>query len=116
DFFALPWPMDSRLVMEDDGRRHLDLTGFYNPGDTTAIGQYLALFHREPTDGFGTSSAIYFRFDGPVDPATLPAAPEDSLADSSSVFVVDVTPGSPDAGQRIPVRARFTRDKGLYIE
>jgi hypothetical protein len=113
DFFALPWPSDDRLVIGNDGKKHLDLSGYYRPGG--GIGAYLALFQSEPTTGFGTSSAIFFRFDGSIDATTLPATPADSLAPASGVFLLDVTAGSPTRGQRVPVRVRYNYDFNAYI-
>jgi hypothetical protein len=113
DFFGRPWPSDTRLVTGADGKKHLDLTGFYNPG--AAIGAYIAAIGDEPLGGFGTSSAIYFRFDGPLDPTTLPPAPAASIADGATVSVVDVTQGSPTLGKRSPLRIQFSTTAGMYI-
>lgn len=113
DFFALPWPADDRIVAGGDGKQHFDLAGYHFPGG--GIGGYLALFHSEPAAGFGTSAAIFFRFDGPIDPATLPATSADSLAPASGVFLVDVTSASPTHGKRVPVRVRFKHDYDAYI-
>ncbi len=108
DFFAAPWPSDARVK---DGK--IDLGGFYNPGG--AIGSYLAAVSSENLGGFGSASAIYFRFDAPLDPSRLPASPGDTLGDNATMFVVDVTPQSPTYGKRSPVRVRFSTDQGLYI-
>jgi hypothetical protein len=110
DFFALPWPSDSRLT--SDGKS-MDLTGFYNPGG--AIGSYLTAIGSEPLSGFGTSSAIYFRFDAPLDATQLPATGAASISPSSPVFVVDVTPSSPTYGKRQPLSVHFQSTAGLYI-
>lgn len=115
DFFAQPWPSDDRIdLLTSDNKKHLNLAGYNYPG--AIIGSYLALFHDEPATGFGTSSAIYFRFDGPIDPATLPPTSADSLDPAAGVFVVDVTPGSPTFGRRSPVRVRFQHEAIEYIE
>src|SRR5437868_6043274 len=113
EFFALPWPADERLMLGDDGKQHLNLAGYHYAG--ALIGVYLDLFHDEPTTGFGTSSAVYFRFDGPIDPASLPASSADSVKADASVFLVDVGPGSPTVGRRVPVRVRFEHESGKYI-
>jgi hypothetical protein len=114
DFFAQPWPSQDRLSQGQDGRLRLDLNGFYNPG--AGIGQYLQTIGGAPLGGFGTHSSIYFRFDAPIDPTTLPADSAASVAAEATAFVVDVTPGSPDYGRRTPVRAHFSTDEGLYIK
>lgn len=109
DFFALPWPSDTRLLPgpAGDGRRRLDLSGFPDPGGI--ISQYRAVIAADPLDGFGTQSAIYFRFDAPLDPASLPADAAASLDPRASVFLVDTS------GQRAPVRVRFTARGNNYI-
>ena len=109
DFFALPWPSDARISA--DGR--IDLTGFPNPGGE--IGKYITTVANEPLGGFGTQSAIYFRFDAPLDPASLPADPASSLLDTANVYLVDTTPASPTFGKRSPLRAHFVADSGNYI-
>lgn len=114
DFFSLPWPSDARLVGERDGRKHVDLTGFYNPG--YVIGSYIDAIQNGALGGFGTQSAIYFRFDAPLDPASLPAGAAASIDAHASVFLVDVSPESPSYGQRHPLRAHFVTQAGKYIE
>ncbi|MSP58937.1 MAG: hypothetical protein EXR72_01110 [Myxococcales bacterium] len=97
----------------DDGKRRIILDGFNNPGGQ--IGAYLETIGGDPLDGFGTQSAVYFRFDAPLAPASLPATPEASVAAESTAFLIDVTPGSPTFGLRTPLRARFAADGGQYI-
>src|SRR5262245_61992045 len=113
EFFALPWPADERLYVGADGKQHLNLAGYHYAG--ALIGVYLDLFHDGPTTGFGTSAAVYFRFDGPIDPSTLPGSAMDSLKPEASVFLVDVGRGSPTLGRRVPVRVRFEHESGKYI-
>jgi len=120
DFFAMPWPSDARLTTGADGKKHLDLTGFHDPGPATLVHSYFQVISSEPLDGFGVQSAIYFRFDAPIDPTTLPQTPADSIAAAPTVFVVGTTPGSPDYGRRVPVRIHFKHygpkdDNSLYI-
>ena len=109
DFFALPWPSDTRLLPGPAGdvRRRLDLSGFPDPAGI--VSQYRAVIAADPLDGFGTQSAIYFRFDAPLDPASLPADAAASLDPRASVFLVDAS------GQRAPVRVRFTERGNSYI-
>jgi hypothetical protein len=90
-FFETPWPSDTRL--REDGR--LKLAGFPNPGPSSMLQDYLAIIEAE-TKGFGTNQALYFTFDGPLDPDALAA----------HVFLVDVSDG-PGRGQRVPVELRF---------
>jgi predicted esterase len=66
-------------------------------------------------EGAGTSAGVYFRFAAPLDPGTLPASGPDSVLDRSSVFLVDVTPGSPTYGTRHPVLVAFHAEEGQFI-
>ena len=108
DFYALPYPNDLR--MDADGTIAL---GSY-PRDGGLLEQYVDVFDQRVT-GFGTASAIYFRFDGAIDPASLPADPESSIAAGATAFVVDVTPTSPTFGMKRPVIAHFVADSGQFI-
>jgi len=110
DFFALPWPSDARISTTTG---QMDLTGFINPGGE--IGKYITTIGNEPLGGFGTQSAIYFRFSAAIDPTTLPASADASILASANVYVVDTTPTSPTFGQRAPVRAHFVAESGNYI-
>ena len=112
DFFAMPWPADGRLRGEGAART-LDMTGFRNPGGV--IGQYVTILESEPLGGYGTNAGIFFRFDGPIDPASLPPDAAASIAPAASVFVVDATPGSPTAGQRVPLRIGFKKEGNDYL-
>ena len=64
DFYALPFPNDLRR--HDDAT--LDLSLF--PTHSLIVDQMRAA--AETLDGFGLNSAIFARFDGPLDPASLP--------------------------------------------
>src|SRR6266568_8954925 len=74
EFYALPFPNDLRLNRNRSGNADgtMDLADYPRPSDL--IGRYIDIFAAD-TGGFGTNSAIYFRFSGPIDPATLPATP-----------------------------------------
>jgi hypothetical protein len=113
DFFARPWPSDDRLAVGSDGKKHFDLTGFTNPGH--AIGEYLTTIAAEPLDGYGVAQAVYFRFDAPIDATTLPQSLADSVGDGASVYLIGLTPSSPDFGKRVPSLSHFAQQDGLYI-
>ncbi|MEO7093222.1 MAG: hypothetical protein ABI175_08225, partial [Polyangiales bacterium] len=57
-------------------------------------------------DGFGLNSAMFARFDGALDPDSLPG-PAASVEPASSVYLVNVDPDSPDRGTRTPILAKF---------
>jgi len=97
DFFDIPWPADTRLT--DEGT--IDLAGFPNPGDSSLLDEWLATAQAS-TRGFGTNSAVYFTFDGTLDPQSLPAGPAETMEESSPVFLIDLSNG-PEHGRRIPL-------------
>jgi len=98
DFYALPFPND--LWRKADGT--LDLSQF--PTNSLIVDTYRVA--AEQLDGFGVNQAIYARFDGPLDPASLPDAAA-SMQAGASVYLVDIDPDSPTRGERTPVAARF---------
>ncbi|MBN2496131.1 MAG: hypothetical protein JXR96_16175 [Deltaproteobacteria bacterium] len=57
-------------------------------------------------DGFSPTSPVLLPLDGPVDPASLPATPEDAALESASVFLVDADPASASFGERVPAKVR----------
>jgi hypothetical protein len=70
---------------------------------------------RNRSGGFGTNSGAFFRFTGPIDPGCLPVTPADSVAPGSALQWVNIEPGSPAYGTRIPLRWRFTEEGGAFI-
>src|SRR5690606_23229891 len=62
-FFAAPFPSESRR--QPDGR--VDPSGFPNPTRAGFIETLLAIL-TDDARGFGTTSTIYFAFDGPLEP------------------------------------------------
>jgi predicted esterase len=98
DFYALPFPND---VYKKPGGG-LDLSTY--PANSLTVEAYRDA--AEELDGFGTNSAIFARFDGPLDPGSLPDA-GGSMQPSASVYLVNVDPESPQKGERIPVLVRF---------
>jgi hypothetical protein len=101
DFYALPFPNDVRL--EADGS--IDLRRYPRlPGILT---DYVETIDKE-VRGAGPNAGMFFRFDGPLDHELLPEDAAASVDPAASVFIVDVTPGSPTYGKRMPFRARYT--------
>ncbi len=107
DFYALPYPND--LHRHADGS--LDLSEF--PTNALIVGQYLTA--AESLDGFGLNATMFARFDGPIDPMTLPDA-AGSITATASVYVVDVDPKSPNLGKKSPVIATFRPAAGQTIK
>jgi hypothetical protein len=100
DFYRLPFPNDVRL--RADGTA--DLSRY--PRDVGVVKQYIDIFDGG-LHGFGTNAGIYFRFDGAIDPTTLPADVPSSLSQTATAWVVDVTPGSPTYGTRTPITVDY---------
>jgi predicted esterase len=108
DFYALPFPNNLRL--RSDGT--VDLSRYPRPPGI--VGDYINAFDKG-LHGFGTNSGIFFRFASALDPTTLPADANASVATTATAFVIDVTPGSPTYGQRSPVIAHFVPDRYDFI-
>jgi predicted esterase len=101
DFYALPFPNDLRVAA--DGT--VDLTAY--PRTVGQVAGYIDAIDGGQR-GFGENAGAFFRFDAPVDPASLPADYAASTAPGASLFLVDITPSSPTYDQRTPVKSRFT--------
>jgi len=108
DFWATPLPGNHRLA----GDGTVDLSAFPNPDGVTFVTQVLPLIDGR-MHGFGTTSAIYFPLDGPIDPGTLPSLQE-SVQDDASVFLTPVDPDTPEYGTRVPVTTSFAADGGPF--
>jgi predicted esterase len=109
-FFDHPFPSDIRR--DPDGTIHL--AGMLNPTDNLTVDQYIAMT-KGLLDGFSPAAAAYFRFDGDLEPTSLPASPEDALQRSSSIQLVDIDPQSPEHGNRKLVEWYFRGEEGgLY--
>jgi len=102
DFYSLPFPND--LHRKPDGT--LDLSAF--PVNSLIADSYRIA--AEELDGFGTNPSIYARFDGALDPESLPDPAGSTLPDAS-VYLVDVDPDSPARGTRVPIAVRFRAER-----
>ncbi|MBM4356433.1 MAG: hypothetical protein FJ109_22000 [Deltaproteobacteria bacterium] len=113
-FFDQPFPSDMRR--KADGRIRLD--GFPNPSGLALLDDYVSVAETR-LDGFSPNASIYFRFEEPLDPTSLPAV-EDTLDLESPVLLVNVTAGSPHRGERIPLESwywdREAPVPGYYLE
>jgi len=101
DFYATPFPND--LWRDADGT--IDLSQF--PTNSLIVDAYRAA--ADDLDGFSKNAAMFARFDGAVDGASLPD-PAGSLVDGASVYLVDVDPASSGYGTRTPIITRFRAD------
>ncbi|HEY7957916.1 MAG TPA: hypothetical protein VII38_21590, partial [Polyangia bacterium] len=108
DFYSLPYPND--LHLGQDGT--VDLSTY--PRLTGILTDYVDAFDAG-IRGAGLNSAVYFRFDGAIDPATLPQDENASIDPSATAFLVDITPGSPTYGKREPLIAHYVAQSYDFI-
>ncbi len=102
-FWDAPFPSEHRRG--DDGRPHLD--GFPNPDAVGFVDDLVALAGGG-LEGFGTTSAIFFRLEAEPRPASLPDL-RGSLQDGAAVYLLDV-----ERGERVPVTVRYDHDAGPF--
>jgi len=100
DYFAIPYPND--LHRHPDGK--VDRRNFPVPEANPMSTHYRKVSDR--ADGFALTEAAFIRFNGALDKSRLPDV-EKSMAPDSSVFLVNIDPGSPEYGKRVPVYSYF---------
>jgi len=108
-WFDHPWPSDMRV--DPDGAIHLE--GWRNPRTVPLLAQYIESM-KGVIHGFSPVAAGYLRFDGPLDPASLPADPGESVAATSTVQLIDVDDASPEKGQRKLLTLYWRAEEGVY--
>ena len=110
DFFAYPYPSNLRVTATGAP----DLSAF--PTEAARLDLLtpsIEIIEAEQV-GFSPLSPVYFSFNASLDPATLPADVSETVAEDASVFIVDVTVGSPTYGQRAPATFVYTDEGGGY--
>lgn len=108
-WFDHPWPSDMRV--DDNGTIHL--LGYYNPRAAALIKTYLKQMNGR-MQGFSPVASGFLRFNGPIDPSTLPADPIKARAAEASVQLIDVDPASPDKGTRAFISLYWRAETGVY--
>ena len=108
-FFDHPWPSDFRH--EADGS--VRFIGFPNPREKPILAEYVDSMAGVLT-AFSPAAAGYLRFTEALDPDSLPATPLDALEADSSVQLIDVTPGAPEAGERQRIALKFVPGPAVY--
>src|SRR5690242_9477735 len=83
-FYDMPFPMELRR----DADGSVSLAGFPFPPGNALIDRYRVALER--TRSFGLNSGVFLKFDGAIDPATLPADPAASAAPGSSLFLINI--------------------------
>lgn len=112
DFYRLPFPNDARI--RPDGS--IDLSDHPSPGVLIeelgdVVGDTLAAT-AEDFDGWGTNSAVYFRFSDRADFASMTLA---YGAQPGSVGILDITEGAEEWGELHAPAFRAESTRGLYI-
>lgn len=108
-FFDHPWPSDLRK--EPDGT--IRFAGWPNPLELPILDNYVGSMEGVLT-GFSPAASGLARFTVELDPASLPATPNDSIAEDSSVMLLDIDPASPGFGTRQPIALEFRVEAGVY--
>jgi predicted esterase len=105
-----PWPSDLRR--EKDGSIRLD--GFPNTQFPGAVAGWVKDVKGAIRD-YSPVAAGFFSFEGPIDPAKLPADAKGSLDASATLQLVDVDPKSPHVGERVPLEWKWHEPVGYYL-
>ena len=111
-FYSAPFPSDDLL----DGRGRISLSRFPNPRGIDLVKQSIGLIERD-TEGFSTSSAIYFQLTAPLSPTTraaLPSLSASSSADAAVYLVAVDSPAGKVVDERIPLEVAFIDDAGPF--
>ena len=108
-FLDHPFPSDLRR----DANGAAVFKGFPNPSNLPLLAQYV-LASEGLTKGFSPAAAAALRFEGAIDPASLPADPPATLAADASVQIIDVDPASPERGQRHLAQTHYQSTEGVY--
>lgn len=106
----IPFPND--LYLNETGHIQIDNFAFNLSG--SLVGKLLTALN-EHVMGFACAGTHYMSFDGPIDTRLLPQTGADSLAQDSTLYLLDIDTSSPFAGTRYPVRWRFKAEETLYL-
>lgn len=113
DWHALPFPTNTRMAADGN----LDLTGFPAPrqGDMPSeLVDYLT-YADAHLHGWSIQPTIYVQFDQPLNPADF--GPPTTQPTTDKLFLLDVTPESPEYGTLIPLTATVSGEtRGTYLE
>lgn len=107
-FFDVPFPSEVRR--NEDGS--IDLAKFPNPRSAAWIRNLIEAVEKD-IKGFGTNSAIYFRFSSAIDAGSLPLTPRLSRNLISSVALINVDEESPGYGETVPFYSFYREEEGF---
>ncbi len=108
-FYDFPFPSDLRLRPEGAP----DVSNIFRPDDAPLTDLLIDSIHRD-NRGFSPLSGIYFRFNAPLDARGLSTDPAASLEAEAAFYVVNVDPGSPTRGERMPVSFHYQAQAGRF--
>jgi hypothetical protein len=106
EFYDRPFPLETRR--RADGRP--DLAAFPNPRANELVQAYIDWAQRI-ADGFSPSGPIWFRFDGPLDPARLPSDPAQTVLPTSPILLINIDDASAERGRLTPVEAAVQQEE-----
>lgn len=106
-FWDSPFPSAHRGTSPAGG---MSLAGLSNPERISLVSSLRELIESD-VEGFGVSSTIYFRANGPLHAAVLPTM-NDTLKEQAQVWLMDVDPTSPERGTHVPLRVGVVEDEG----
>ena len=109
-FASFPWPSDARLT--EAGTPDLASFPVLASGDLVDVYRQAV---QEMVVGFGTNPQIFVRFDGALDPWTLPTQIETMTA-ASPILLIDVDEDSPDRDTLVPVKLLWQAEGGVYVD
>jgi hypothetical protein len=100
-FYDMPFPFELRR--DPDGS--VSLASFPFPPGNALIASYQTALER--TRGFGIHSGVFLKFDGDLDPTSLPATPAAWREPGASAFLINIEPHSERRGERVPLWHEF---------
>ena len=112
DWHATPFPTNTRMAA--DGQ--LDLSGFPAPreGEIPDILNNYLIYANAHLHGWSIQPTLYVQFDQPLDDTAFGAPTAQPTTDA--MFLMDVTPESPEYGTLIPLTARVSGPtRGAYL-
>ena len=107
-FFDHPWPSEFRV--EDGSVR---FAGYPNPRELPLLDQFIDSM-QGVLDGFSPAAGGFLRFTTALDEGTLPASPLEAIDPSSSVQLIDITPGADENGTRQLIRVKLAPNEAVY--
>ena len=106
--YDAPWPSDDLR----DAAGHVSLQALPNPDKVALVEQAIQLIEAR-NDGFSNAGAIFVPLTGAITPTALPDLPASTKVDAA-VYVMGLTPLSPDFKKRVPVQVQFQSDGGPF--